>query len=131
MVVAALSTSSPDAFSIVLLSTLGKGQSIVATDKGWLPEGEEFSTYYDEMLSVVHTAVDDEPPGTVLTQADFSGGSLDLHYQDQLLVYQGAESDPTFLCAFDWSGNDWRTTDWSNSPYHSGLPLVSPRGSPL
>jgi len=118
MVVAALSYS-PDAFSILLLSTLGKGQSIAATDKGWLPEGEEFSTYETHL---VHTAVDDEPPGTVLTQADFSGPSFYLDYQDQLLVYQGAESDPTFLCAFDWSGNDWRTTDWSNSAFYSGLP---------
>ena len=111
MVVAALS-SSPDAFSIVLLSTLGKGQSISATDMGWLPQAEAFSQYMPiwwsssgaEMSSVVHTASDDEPPGTVLTQADFSGGALSLDSSDQLLIYQGAESNPTFLCAFDWSG---------------------------
>ena len=121
MVVAALS-STPDAFSIVLLSTLGKGQSVAATDMGWLPEGEEFDTSYYETISVVHTAVDDEPPGTVLTHTDFSGGPLNLNSQDQLLVYQGAQSDPTFLCAFDWSGYHWKTTDWSYSDYHSGLP---------
>ena len=121
MVVAALS-SSPDAFSIVLLSTLGKGQSISATDRGWLPEAEAFSQYEPdwwsgmrddaETSSVVHTASDDEPPGTVLTQADFSGGALSLDGRDQLLIYQGAEDNPTFLCAFDWSGYYWRGADW-------------------
>ena len=98
-------------FSIVLLSTLGKGQSIAATNMGWQPEGEELYNYNSDAFSVVHTAVDDEPPGTVLTHTDFSGTLLHLNSQDQLLVYQGAQSDPTFLCAFDWSGNDWQTTD--------------------
>eukprot|EP00964_Phaeocystis_antarctica_P074232 scaffold45591_cov63-Phaeocystis_antarctica.AAC.1 len=127
MVVALLSDD-PDAFSIVLLSTLGRGQSIAATDMGWLPETEEFSkhTGYDpEAFSVVHTASDDELPGTVLSQADFSGGPLALSTSgDQLLVYQGAEADPTFLCAFDSSGSDWKTTDWSSysGTYYSGLP---------
>ena len=129
MVVAALS-SSPDAFSIVLLSTLGKGQSISATDMGWLPQAEAFSQYTPswwsssgaEVSSVVHTASDDEAPGTVLTQADFSGGALSLDSSDQLLIYQGPEDTPTFLCAFDWSGYDWRTTDSSVSSSHSGLP---------
>ena len=129
MVVAALSDS-PDAFSIVLLSTLGKGQSISATDMGWLPQAEAFSQYMPiwwsssgaEMSSVVHTASDDEPPGTVLTQADFSGGALSLDGSDQLLIYQGAESNPTFLCAFDWSGDDWMITDSSVSSSNSGLP---------
>ena len=129
MVVAALS-SSPDAFSIVLLSTLGKGQSISATDMGWLPQAEAFSQYTPswyssssaETSSVVHTASDDEPPGTVLTQADFSGGALSLDSSDQLLIYQGAESNPTFLCAFDWSGYDWMITDSSVSSSNSGLP---------
>ena len=130
MVVAALSDS-PDAFSIVLLSTLGKGQSISATDMGWLPEAEAFSQYTPwwsssgaETSSVVHTASDDEPPGTVLTQADFSGGAPSLGSRDQLLIYQGAENNPTFLCAFDWSGYDWKTTDSSvsSSDSYSGLP---------
>ena len=135
MVVAALS-SSPDAFSIVLLSTLGKGQSISATDMGWLPQAEAFSHYTPswsssgaEMSSVVHTASDDEPPGTVLTQADFSGGALSLDSSDQLLIYQGAESNPTFLCAFDWSGYDWKTTDSSVSSSYSGSSYSGlPRG---
>jgi hypothetical protein len=122
--VAALS-GTPDAFSIVLLSTLGRGQSIAATDMGWLPEAEAFysSGYNPETASVVHTASDDEPPGRVLTQADFSGGTLSLDGRDQLLVYQGSLRNPTFLCAFDWSGYDWQTSDWSYSgTYYSGLP---------
>jgi len=114
MVVAALS-GYPDTFSIVLLSTLGKGQSIAATDSGWQPEAQEFEEQGDaydpsDSLPVVHTAVDDEPPGTVLTQADFSGGWLNLNGQDQLLIYQGAQSDPTFLCAFDCLGTSGRPT---------------------
>jgi len=131
MVVAALSDN-PDAFSLVLLSTLGKGQSIAATDMGWKPESGAFSAYSSESFSVVHTASDDEPPGTVLTQADFgddpatSGWNPALSlsdYRDQLLVYQGAESDPTFLCAFDWTGSDWKTYDSElSSDYYSGLP---------
>ena len=128
MVVAALS-SSPDAFSIVLLSTLGKRQSISATDMRWLPQGEMFHANSLEMTSVVHTASDDEPPGTVLTQADFSGGALSLDSSDQLLIYQGAESNPTFLCAFDWSGYDWKTTDSSVSSSYSGSSYSGlPRG---
>ena len=123
MVVAALASGSPDAFSIVLLSTLGKGQSISATDMGWLPQGEMFHANSLEMTSVVHTASDDEPPGTVLTQADFGGGALTLGNLDQLLIYQGADDNPTFLCAFDWSGYDWKTTDSSASGFRfSGLP---------
>ena len=122
MVVAALS-STPDAFSIVLLSTLGKGQSIAATDMGWLPEAEALYSYSSETFSVVHTASDDEPPGTVLTQADFSGGTLSLGTRDQLLIYQGADDNPTFLCAFDWSGYDWVWSDSSvNSHYKSSIP---------
>ena len=65
MVVAALA-SSPDAFSIVLLSTLGKGQSISATDMGWLPQGKMFHANSGETTSVVHTAGDDEPPPRAL-----------------------------------------------------------------
>ena len=122
MVVAALA-SSPDAFSIVLLSTLGKGQSISTTDMGWLPQGKMFHANSGETTSVVHTASDDEPPGTVLTQADFSGGALSLGFRDQLLIYQGADDNPTFLCAFDWSGSDWKTADHAASAlWLSGLP---------
>ena len=125
MVVAVFSDD-PDTFSIVLLSTLGRGQSIAVTDMGWLPEAEAFysSGYNPETASVVHTASDDEPPGRVLTQANFSGGPLDLStYGDQLLVYQGTEANPVFLCAFDWSGYAWQTSDWSYSgTYKSGLP---------
>ena len=122
MIVAALS-STPDAFSIVLLSTLGKGQSIAASDMGWLPEAEAFHAFPSEAFSVVHTASDDEPAGTVLTQADFSGGTLSLGTRDQLLVYQGAEDDPTFLCAFDWSGYDWKWSDSSvDDESGSGIP---------
>eukprot|EP00964_Phaeocystis_antarctica_P162793 scaffold137783_cov178-Phaeocystis_antarctica.AAC.1 len=113
MVVAVFSDD-PDAFSIVLLSTLGRGQSIAATDMGWLPEAEAFyssSESSSEAFSIVHTASDDEPPGRVLTQADFSGGTLSLDGRDQLLVYQGSLRNPTFLCAFDWSGYDWQTSD--------------------
>ena len=61
----------------MLFSTLGRGQSITATDDGWEPQGETWDTSY-ESIYITHTAPEDEPPGTVLTEADFTGGALDL-----------------------------------------------------
>ena len=58
----------------------------------------------------------------MLTHADFTGTALSLTSQDRLLVYQGAEDDPTFLCAFDWSGYALVAVDTSVSMYRSGLP---------
>ena len=58
----------------------------------------------------------------MLTATDFTGGPLSLDNKDQLLVYQGTQADPTFLCALDWSGNAWKTSDSFWGTDDSGLP---------
>jgi hypothetical protein len=59
------------AFAIVLLAPLGQGQSIVATDDGWnvgAKSGAFLDNYHhNDNHNQVHTAVAEEPPGTVLT----------------------------------------------------------------
>eukprot|EP00966_Prymnesium_polylepis_P088607 2050492-Prymnesium_polylepis.3 len=109
-------SDSPDHFAILLLAPLGPGQTISATDDGWSTAytPNAFANHNVE-LHVSHTAVVDEPAGTVLTIADFSG-TLQLHtLSDQLLVYQGAKSSPTFLCALDNSGGFTRANCYDSS----------------
>ena len=96
-------------FSIVLLSALGPGQSISATDAGWrtdvAPNMLDLRNPSDDYI-VTHTASADEPAGTVLTASDFSAPLLlDPLDGDQLIVYQGSKDSPTFVCAFDNSKN--------------------------
>eukprot|EP00966_Prymnesium_polylepis_P221839 5132309-Prymnesium_polylepis.1 len=92
-------------FAIVLLSALGPGQSISATDDGWRTDvSPNAFGFYLYTSHVVHTANDDEPAGTVLTASNFSA-LLDFYdVADQVLVYQGSQVDPAFLCALDNSG---------------------------
>ena len=110
-----------DDFGIVLLSTLGQGQSIWVTDDGWdtstgkfLSEssstfagdsGGLYDTPYEAHL--VHTAATDEPAGTVLRRADFSSNPEFPDFPldgsaDQILVYQGTvPAQPTNSSGYD------------------------------
>eukprot|EP00966_Prymnesium_polylepis_P118987 2750342-Prymnesium_polylepis.1 len=92
-------------FGIVLLATLGIGQSISATDDGWSTSVTP-NAFRGLESHVTHSAAAEEPAGTVLRIADFTRG-IDLTVpmsSDQLIVYQGVRSNPTFLCALDNSG---------------------------
>jgi hypothetical protein len=53
---------------------------------------------------VTHTAATNELAGTVLTMPDFNGELALLDRSDQLIVYQAAQSSPSFICALDNSG---------------------------
>eukprot|EP00966_Prymnesium_polylepis_P190679 4419211-Prymnesium_polylepis.1 len=90
-------------FAVLLLAPLGPGQSITATTAGW--RTTEFYFNAEIEAHMVHIAPADEPAGTVLQKQDFSqpSGQAQLESVDQLLVYQGAEQNPTFLCALDYS----------------------------
>eukprot|EP00966_Prymnesium_polylepis_P044885 1039558-Prymnesium_polylepis.1 len=49
----------------------------------------------------MHTATAEEPAGTVLTSSNFTA-SIDFSaLADQVLVYRGSITNPTFLCALD------------------------------
>ena len=87
-------------FGILLLKPLGAGQNISATDDAWSNEStvNAFRGYENH---VTHSAAAEEPAGTVLTMGHFSG-PLDLSSAaDQLIVYQGRQASPSFICALD------------------------------
>eukprot|EP00966_Prymnesium_polylepis_P320740 7377112-Prymnesium_polylepis.1 len=99
-------------FAIVLLASLAGGQAIMATNAGWhtditpnaFVEEPNAVVIHEVQLHINHTARTEHPAGTVLAMADFSGSLYFSAVSDQLIVYQGSKSRPTFLCAFDNSG---------------------------
>ena len=113
MVVAFNSEPNSD-FGIVLLAPLGEGQTLLATDDGWRTDTipNRFRDHLHEW-HVSHTAVVEEPAGTVLTMADFSGAGGPLRLgrdtlvlgttPDQLIVYRGGQANPALICALDTS----------------------------
>ena len=139
-------------FGILLLTPLLQGETISVTDDGWNAAQQRFlsnSTHssYSNTLPDSHrsyTATTTRPAGTVLTSDDF-GAALGLSTSaDQLLVYQGPQTRPGFICALDNSGgrsvssscpgsiggavgSGWRTSSCSNS-YWSGMFSDMPLG---
>lgn len=131
-------------FAIVLLAPLGEGQSIWLTDDGWNSNKSKFlsedpttdaggSSTGPYETHMKHTASQEEPAGTVLTQADFPGADLTTFdaMSDQILVYRGSApttsgyeapngADPTFLCALDLSaGYSTPSCDFPSSKHPS------------
>ena len=103
--VVGFNTDGSDDFAIVLLAPLGPGQTISATDDGWRTDTSPhaFNGHSSER-HITHTAATDEAAGTVLTVSDFDGTLSLSSASDQLLVYQGTQASPTFVCALDNSG---------------------------
>jgi hypothetical protein len=62
-------SDNPDDFAIVLLAPLGDGQTISATDDGWLTDS---SAFRGTETHATHTAAIEEPPGTVFTNSAFT-----------------------------------------------------------
>ena len=138
-------------FGILLLKPLLAGETLNVTDDGWNAAQQKFlsmstHTTYSWNRPDSHrsyTATTTRPAGTVLTSDDF-GAALGLStWSDQLLVYQGPQTHPGFICALDNSGgttisscpgstdgavgSGWRTSSCSNS-YWSGMFSDMPLG---
>ena len=127
-------------FAIVLLEALGTGQSLSATNNGWDTNTNAFQQYIGE-VHMAYIATTDQLAGSVLTLGDFYVSTLfSFHMSgaDQLLVYQGPQASPTFLCALDntrgYSGScpsspgGWHQTACSHVPYHFRETSALPEG---
>ena len=85
-----------------MLAPLGVGQSIKVTDKGW--SGSRFDgDYYDSHKTI--TAQSDWPAGYVVVVS-----GLDLSSSGEyVLVYQGPDASPTFICALEYRDGGYST----------------------
>eukprot|EP00966_Prymnesium_polylepis_P329476 7385166-Prymnesium_polylepis.1 len=99
-------------FGVVLLESLGPGQTITVTNDGWGPDqvtgafdfcSKHITTYADgrqtlsgnqEASFMTYTPSTDVPAGTVLRPSDFNGTLSFNVGSDQLLVYHGSISAP-------------------------------------
>ena len=101
---------SPDRVAILMLAPVGLGQSIKITDQTWT--GSSFGTGSGSSSSDSHvtvTASSDWPVGHVVVK------SMDLSSSgDDVLVYQGPQSSPTFICALEYKNGGF-------NPVPSGL----------
>ena len=98
----------PDAFTFVALVDIAAGEQITFTDNGWLAGGG----FRPGEGTFTFTAATTIAAGTVVTPA--LGGGVDFDPSgDQILAYQGSDSDPSFLAAiqFDDSGFGDATSD--------------------
>ena len=104
-----------ESFAILLLDTLPSGTQITATDNGWT--GSAFRTGEGTMT---YTAASDIAAGNVLHSSEWAGSMLGLSASDQLLIYSGTASSPTFLCAYmdstSWTTGTVSTTSQSQVP---------------
>ena len=115
-------TDNPDQFVFVLMVNVESGTQINFTDRGWDSIGGAFRA--GEGI-LTWTATSNLTAGTVVSVTDLDNpfsadvGSItdDANFQlsasgDQILVYQGLDSSPTFLNAIHMDGNDG---GWSNA----------------
>jgi len=126
-------------FGVVLLESLGPGQTITVTNDGWGPDqvtgafnlcSKHITTYADgrqtlsgnqEASFMTYTPSTDVPAGTVLRPSDFNGTLSFNVGSDQLLVYHGSiTAPPRFLCAFDNSVDDPNPTAATINPTTNG-----------
>jgi len=115
-----LQADSPDEVGVLLLDTLRSGTTLFLTDDGVYSDGSLRDT--EGVQS--HTPTSNLPAGTVLTLSDFEtsvSGSVALSVSgDQVVMFTGSTSSPTFICALSTSGSWQSTADSSTS---SALPL--------
>ena len=107
------SSNPSDQFAILLLAPLEQGVQVWATNDGWDTSANGFYTQdaatdpgsdwngnaYQAHVSF--TPATEQPAGTVLTSAVFTDVLPFQTSADQLLVYTGSLSSPTFICALD------------------------------
>ena len=117
IVIVGFNMDDPDEFAFVPLVGLTSGTEIKFTDNGWLAAGG-FRATVDK---ITYTAPSNIAPGTVIhynsEQPDFiRSGSFSLSTSgDQILVYIGDESAPTFLYALNSEGAGVWQSDATNS----------------
>ncbi len=118
-------------FSFVLLKDIAANSAIKFTDNGWRSDNA-FST---NETTLTWTATQDLFAGTEISISGLSasagsvtGNALIFSNNfegDQVLAYQGNESNPTFLAAINWNDSDWFVTltsaSWSRSVVPIGL----------
>ena len=114
-----MQSDSPDAAAVLLLATLPSGVPLLLTDNGVYGDG----TLRDTEGVRSYTPSADVPAGTVLTLADHFtesvSGSISLSSAgDQLSVFTGSVSSPTFLCALS------TYVVFSQGPHHNELPSI-------
>lgn len=115
------STETVDVIKFVTFVFLDVGTEIHFTDRGWISETSEFRTEGSDGL-YTWVATSSYGCGSVITVDLHSG--VDLRVDgDQLLVYQGGDSNPNFIFALNNQGTDgeWQTTAINNRS--SGIPL--------
>ncbi|CAE7710034.1 Dnase1l3, partial [Symbiodinium sp. CCMP2592] len=119
--VVGFAADNPDNFGILLLRTFYAGHQIKVTDSGVQSDG----ALRDGEGILQFDAEEELPAGTVLVFANFSTteGSFALSSSgDQVIVFTGADSSPTFLCAinFEGSAGEWQSDAASTA--ESALP---------
>lgn len=116
----------PDDFAFLALVDIPSGMQIKFTDNGWSSSTNSFRT--GEGI-LIFTASSNISAGTTIVysnnSADFSsgGGSFALSTSgDQILVYQGDESSPSFVFALNIKGNPGQWQADATNSNESALP---------
>jgi hypothetical protein len=107
--------SGDDNFAFLALADISAGEEIKFTDNGWIAGNGAFRQ--DEGV-LTWTAPGPLAAGTVTV---LNAAAMDLSdFGDQILAYQGSDTNPVFIYGFDTSGwwPDWPGTD----DYFSALP---------
>jgi len=104
----------PDALAFVALDDLPAGTELTFTDNGWRADG----SFRDNEGAFTYTADEPVAAGTVI-KPEVSGPAFSAG-GDQILVYQGAASDPYFVYALNSEGDGWQ--DDATSSNTSALP---------
>ena len=118
-----LNADNPDEFAFVALTAIASGTEIKFTDNGWLAAG----AFRGGEQTLIYTAPTALAAGEVVT-INTSNVSAFSVSGDQLLAYQGDESNPSFVYALNVEGNGLWQADATNSNT-SALPAGLTNGS--
>jgi len=105
----------PDSLAFVALDNIAVGTEIKFTDNGW----NEDNTFRTGESIFTYTTPDPLAAGTIISPDNLS--LLLAETGDQILVYQGAESNPSFIYGLNSEESGWQTT--ASSSNSSALPL--------
>jgi hypothetical protein len=120
----------PDGFAFVTLADIPEGEFVFFTEEGW-NTGDWSNTIFEGTLGW-QSGVGGTPCGTIISIEEtgmntfavtsgvltFSGVSWSLWDGDQILVYQGSRTSPTFITALnaDYDALDYDlSTSWNNN----------------
>lgn len=105
----------PDEFAFVALTDIGSGTEINFTDNGW----KSNNAFRSNEGTFTWTASQDYATGSIInpnvSSVAFSASG------DQILAYQGADTNPTFVYALNSEGSGWQSDATSSNT--SALPL--------